>query len=129
MRSARTTSGRCQPHVILTLWPNAAGSALVYSTFLGGSSVDQGEGFAVDSAGNAYVTGETDSPNFPTTPEAFRTAYNGGLDTFVPKLAPPGCPDEDEDEVLGRPASLDEACEAGAREATSRPPVARYGRA
>ena len=45
---------------------NAAGSALVYSTYLGGSGADVGTGIAVDSAGDAYVTGHTESTNFPT---------------------------------------------------------------
>ena len=48
---------------------NAAGSALVYSTYLGGSGVPgsaRAHGIAVDSSGNAYVTGDTDSTNFPT---------------------------------------------------------------
>ena len=45
---------------------NPAGSALVYSTYLGGSADDEGAAIAVDIAGNAYITGETISPNFPT---------------------------------------------------------------
>jgi beta-propeller repeat-containing protein len=45
---------------------NTAGSALIYSTYLGGSVVDKGFGIAVDSYGNAYVTGATQSGNFPT---------------------------------------------------------------
>ena len=44
---------------------NAAGSQLVYSTYLGGGSYESGKGIAVDGSGNAYVTGNTDSPNFP----------------------------------------------------------------
>jgi hypothetical protein len=66
---------------------NSAGSALVYSTYLGGSSFDQGGGIAVDSAGNAYVTGQTGSANFPVTPGAFQTTGLGG---FVAKLNPTG---------------------------------------
>lgn len=51
---------------------NASGSALIYSTLLGGSGLDIGSGLAVDSAGNAYVTGRTTSADFPTTPGAFQ---------------------------------------------------------
>src|SRR5205807_23187 len=52
--------------VFITKW-NAAGNAIVYSTYLGGSSRDTGLGVAVDAAGNAYVTGFTYSANFPVT--------------------------------------------------------------
>jgi hypothetical protein len=66
---------------------NAAGSALLYSTYLGGSSFDESFGIAVDGSGNAYVTGDTGSSNFPTTPGAFRTTFGGGdFDAFVSKL-------------------------------------------
>jgi len=69
---------------------NAAGSALVYSTYLGGSSDEFGYGIGVDGAGNAYVTGTTSSTNFPTTPGAFQTALGGQSDAFVTKLNPAG---------------------------------------
>jgi len=66
---------------------NAAGSALVYATYLGGSNSDFGEGVAVDSSGSAYVTGNTGSANFPTTAGAYQTIYGGGVaDLFVAKL-------------------------------------------
>src|SRR2546422_244520 len=65
---------------------NAAGSALVYSTYLGGSGDDESFGIAVDALGNAYVAGFTDSSNFPTTALAFRTTSRGGGDAFVTKL-------------------------------------------
>jgi len=72
---------------------NAAGSALVYSTYLGGS--DQGNGIAVDGAGNAYVTGQTQSTNFPVTPGAFQTTCgnpNPGYcqNAFVAEVNPTG---------------------------------------
>jgi len=70
---------------------NPAGSALVYSSFLGGEFTDEGRGVALDSAGNAYVTGSTVSFGFPTTPGAFQTANAGGLndhtDAFVAKIS------------------------------------------
>jgi hypothetical protein len=70
---------------------NPTGAALVYSTYLGGSRVDQGSGIAVDAAGNAYVTGITLSSDFPTTPGAFQTAFGGARgDAFVTKLNPTG---------------------------------------
>jgi hypothetical protein len=66
---------------------NAAGTALVYSTYLGGSFLDQGFGVAVDAAGNAFVTGSAGSSNFPTTPGAFQTTLRGSVtNAFVTKL-------------------------------------------
>ncbi len=68
---------------------NASGTALVYSTYLGGSSQDQGSGIAVDSTGQAYVTGWTESTNFPTTATAFQPSdLSGGTEAFVTKLDP-----------------------------------------
>jgi hypothetical protein len=73
---------------------NSTGSALVYSTYLGGGKVingteDWGEGIAVDNAGSAYVTGYTYAPDFPVTGGAFDTT-RAGLDAFVTKFTPDG---------------------------------------
>jgi hypothetical protein len=65
---------------------NPLGSALAYSTYLGGSGGDRGNGIAVDQRGNAFVTGVTTSSNYPTTPGAFDSTPNGTDDTFVTKL-------------------------------------------
>ncbi len=64
---------------------NASGSALVYSTYLGGNAADEGFGIAVDSSGDAYVTGQTLSPNFPIL-NGFQTTRNGIGDFFVTRL-------------------------------------------
>ncbi|MBI3667218.1 MAG: SBBP repeat-containing protein [Acidobacteria bacterium] len=66
---------------------NAGGSALVYSTFLGGSSSDGGSGIAVDLSGNAYAAGYTLAANFPTTQGAFQTVLHGDRDAFVARIA------------------------------------------
>jgi hypothetical protein len=66
---------------------NATGSALAYAAFLGGSGDDIGYGIAIDGSGAAYITGHTNSSDFPTTPGAFDTTFNGGYDAFVVKLA------------------------------------------
>lgn len=65
---------------------NPAGSALVYSSYLGGSEDDEAFGIAIDSSGNAYVTGLTGSLDFPTTPGAFQTKFGGSEDAFVSKV-------------------------------------------
>ena len=67
---------------------NAAGTAIIYSTYLGGSGFDQGIGIAVSTAGNAYVTGETGSSNFPGTGNSpIQKLYGGGnADVFVTNL-------------------------------------------
>ena len=66
---------------------NAAGSALVYSTYLGGNGAgsESGRGIAVDPSGNAYVTGETSSSNFPTA-NAIQGTLGGDSDAFVTKF-------------------------------------------
>ncbi len=70
---------------------NPSGSALVYSTYLGGSDGDNGAGIAVDSSGNAYLTGTTSSPDFPTVNpfQTYQSKY-GETNAFVAKLNPGG---------------------------------------
>ncbi|PYX81901.1 MAG: hypothetical protein DMG70_17365 [Acidobacteria bacterium] len=72
---------------------NAAGSALVYSSVIGGSASDQGHGIAVDSLGNAYLTGFTQSADFPQRNQISGACLEGcgssfNQDTFVVKVAP-----------------------------------------
>src|SRR5439155_3895402 len=67
------------------------GCALLYSTYLGGSNYDWGQGIAVDADGNAYVTGGTRSIDFPTTAGAFQTTSRGG-EAFVAKVNKSGRP-------------------------------------
>jgi uncharacterized protein (TIGR03437 family) len=70
-----------------------SGSNLVYSTFVGGQSDDLGAAIALDSAGGAYVTGATGSPDFPLANPAqkqFGDPAGLGLDAFAFKLAPDG---------------------------------------
>ncbi len=71
---------------------NPAGSALVYSTYLGGSNYDDALAVDVDAAGNAYVGGSTTSPNFPVTPGAFHQTKLAPANAtgFVTKLNPAG---------------------------------------
>ena len=66
---------------------NATGSTLVYSTYLGGSGNDFSLGIALDRADNAYITGSTDSSNFPTL-SPLQAANNGSTNAFITKLTP-----------------------------------------
>src|SRR5260370_5871111 len=69
---------------------SADGQSLVYSTYLGGNGDDfPGRIIAVDSSGNAYVTGNTSSTNFPTK-NPFQATYGGNVDAFVTKLSADG---------------------------------------
>src|SRR5205823_12891042 len=63
---------------------------LVYSTYLGGSELDQPFSIAVDAAGNAYVGGRADSSDFPTTPGAFDTTHSD-RDAVVSTRHSPSC--------------------------------------
>lgn len=66
---------------------NSTGTSLQYSTYIGGSGTDMGwGGIAVDSIGNAFVSGYTFSSDFPVTPGAFQSVNNGLNDAFVLKL-------------------------------------------
>jgi len=69
---------------------NAHGSALVYSTFIGGSADEHANDAILDASGNAYVSGWTCSADFPTTANAYQPAFGGRCDAFVIKISPTG---------------------------------------
>jgi hypothetical protein len=67
---------------------NPSGSALVFSTYLGGGTTSGASGIAVDSGGDVYVTGSTASSDFPTTTGAPQTTFGGGIDAFLTEIVP-----------------------------------------
>lgn len=88
---AQSSSGGLKDAFVVKL--NPTGSSIIYATFLGGSSNEntkEGDGgIAVDASGNAYVTGTTNSSNFPMA-NAFDTTLSGPSDAFVAKLSSTG---------------------------------------
>ena len=64
---------------------NAAGSSLIYSTYLGGSGTDRGSGVAIAANGNAFLAGFAGSADFPTE-NAFQNNFGGGFDAFVAEI-------------------------------------------
>ena len=78
--------GGTTPSDVVIFKLNGDGTALVYSTYLGGSDSDVSVGIAVDAGGNVYVAGSTMSTNFPTTGAAFQAVRRSGSDAFVAKL-------------------------------------------
>ena len=83
--------GGCTMGFALELKPD--GSALIFSTYLGGSQGDQVTGLVLDSNRNLFMTGNTYSPDFPTTPGAFDTTFPGSQpsgQTFVTEMNPTG---------------------------------------
>ena len=79
--------GSCNGNAFVTKF-NTSGSALVYSTYLGGSGDDSALGIAVDSSGNAYVAGAAGSTNFPVV-NAIQSTSGGPSDGFVAKISTP----------------------------------------
>ncbi len=69
---------------------NATGSALVYSTYLGGTGGDYGNAIAVNASDEAFITGWTTSTDFPVTSGAYQKTYGGSDDAFVTKLSSAG---------------------------------------
>jgi hypothetical protein len=64
--------------------------AVSFSTYLGGGFGDGADGMALDSAGNIYLYGDTNSPDFPTTSGSYQKNLSGDVDAFVTKLSPDG---------------------------------------
>jgi hypothetical protein len=83
-----TSHGSSSDIFVSKLSPN--GSALVYSTFLGGNGIEAGYGIAVDFAGRAHITGDTSSSDFPTTAGALDSTLDGNDDAFVTRLSEDG---------------------------------------
>jgi hypothetical protein len=65
---------------------NPTGTGLAFSTYVGGAGHDVGTGIALGASGLPYITGDTDSPDYPTTSGVLDTSYGGNLDAFVTKL-------------------------------------------
>jgi hypothetical protein len=81
----QTTNGGSQDAFVTRLDPSGN---LEYSTYLGGAGTESGDGIGVDGNGKVYVTGNTNSANFPTTTGAFEESNQGTVDAFVSKLTP-----------------------------------------
>jgi hypothetical protein len=92
--SYNTTDPATSADVVFITKLNAAGTAEVYSTYLGGTWGDWAQAIAIDGDGNAYVTGYTWSPNFPVTTGAYQTTNVGWshsvYNAFIAKLSADG---------------------------------------
>jgi hypothetical protein len=88
LKNAFQTTGDTLGDAFITEF-NPSGSALVYSTYLGGTGTSIGQGIAADSGGNAYVVGTTNATDFPVA-GAYQSTNQGESDVFVAKIAPLG---------------------------------------
>ncbi len=86
----RTFNSSGGPEDVFVCRLSPSGSSLVYSTFLGGASMDVARALALDASGTATLTGSTYATDFPVTVGAYDTIYNGGGDAFVTRLSPSG---------------------------------------
>jgi len=82
--AAQATSGGLQDACVFKL--DATLSSLVFSTYLGGNQNDAGYNLALDANGDIYVTGGTESANFPSTAGTIKPAYGGNIDGFITHL-------------------------------------------
>jgi hypothetical protein len=89
MRNPKQSIPGGNTDIFVTKW-NAAGTGILYSTYIGGNNRDVPLSIAVDAAGNAYIAGFTYSANFPITSGALRTSFAGQSKAFVFKLNPNG---------------------------------------
>jgi len=85
-KGAFQTTCKCGQSVAFVTKLNTRGTGLVYSTYLGGTNGDVGYGIALDSSDNAYLTGYTQSFNFPTTVGAFQTSLGANRAAWITKL-------------------------------------------
>lgn len=69
---------------------NPSAGQLIFSTLIGGSSVDLPRAMEADASGNVYIAGYTSSANFPVTPGAYQTTLSGNYDVFILKVNPSG---------------------------------------
>ncbi len=69
---------------------NSSGTALIYSTFIGGTADDVANKIVADDIGEAYLTGSTESSNYPVTSGAYDESYNGNRDILLTKLTSDG---------------------------------------
>lgn len=90
----KTTEGAYQANISggkdLFISKYSANGELIYATYLGGSATEMQKDLKVDSIGNVYVIGFTNSANFPTTANAFQKEINGSQDAFLTVLNPSG---------------------------------------
>jgi hypothetical protein len=85
-----TCGGGCADNSAFVTKFSSTGSALLYSTFLGGSDEQEAFALALDSSNDVYVTGRTSSTDFPLTKGSFQTAFGGVFDAYVTELNPTG---------------------------------------
>jgi hypothetical protein len=92
-QTTNSAAAKGDPNAFVTKL-NPAGTALIYSTYLGGNGWDTANAITVDTAGNAYVAGETFSTDFPVTSGAYQTTNNAAANeranAFITKLNPAG---------------------------------------
>ncbi len=87
-QTARKAIGSYVRNVVVTKFD--ASGTLIYSTFIGGTTNDYGNSIAVDAAGRAYITGVTNSADFPVTAGAFQSAFLGSQSAYLAVLSSDG---------------------------------------